>query len=93
MDWFQQSLVEARVYEVRLRVGMVPATDHLQWQVEAFDAETRVLIASTSLAHASLAEWPAALRPAVRALENAIADVLEDPFAAYPARGASGDVE
>lgn len=63
-DWYQQSLTPPEVVEVRIRLGFVPETDHVQAQVDVFDPVTMAQVACWSHPHAHMSQWGALLEAA-----------------------------
>jgi hypothetical protein len=78
-EWYQQQLTQPDVLEVRIRLGIVPETDHAQVLVELFDPITGVLQAQASIPHERLANWPTLLTWATDKAGIWLADRLE-PF-------------
>lgn len=60
-DWYQQALTPPAVTELRIRLGVIPETEHAQVLVELWDPITGVLSAQASVPHDRLANWPALL--------------------------------
>lgn len=54
MDWYQQSFVEHEVLEIGLRIGVVPASDHVQVVAEVYEPRTAVLLGQWSIHHGPL---------------------------------------
>jgi len=52
--WSQQVLIEPQAIEARLRIGIVPASNHAQIQIEVMDPGSKTLIAMESKPHLSL---------------------------------------
>lgn len=78
-DWYQQQLTPTEVYELNIRLGIIPSTDHAQALVEVKDPMTNILIAQWSGPHTKWDAWPALLdRAAAKAYENL--GLLLDPF-------------
>jgi len=61
-DWYQQVLTPPDVFEVRIRLGVVPETDHAQCLVEIFDPVTGVQMGMKSCPHDSIANVAGLLR-------------------------------
>lgn len=78
-DWYQQSLIPPEVVEVRIRLGLVPETDHTQAMVEMFDPMTGAVLAQWSAPHGPLAHWYRLLDEAVRKTQEFIGSVVQ-PF-------------
>lgn len=78
-NWYQQSLTPPEVVEVRARVGIVAATDHLQALVEAFDPMTGVLIGQWSQPHVPLRQMGTLLEWVAATMRSAVQDLTE-PF-------------
>lgn len=56
-DWYQQALTPPEVLELRIRLGVIPSTDHVQCLVELLDPVTSVLVAQASVPHAKMGAW------------------------------------
>lgn len=54
--WSQTTLFPPDVVEIRLRVGVVRSSDHLQWQLEAWSATDDTLLSMEATPHRSMAE-------------------------------------
>lgn len=78
-DWYQQVLTPPEVVEVRIRLGLVPETDHAQVLVEIFDPVTGVQGGMKSIPHERLANFPTLLKWAVSVAEEWVQDRIE-PF-------------
>jgi hypothetical protein len=78
-DWYQQSLTPPDVLEVRIRLGVIPATDHVQVQVDLYDPMTSILVGQWSKPHGALATWPAMLDEAAAKAHQMLGDAVE-PF-------------
>lgn len=78
-DWYQQQLTPSEVYEINLRVGAIPSTDHVQWLVEVKDPLTGVLIAQAAGPHYSYTRLPEAVEDAC-AKVRALVDATLAPF-------------
>lgn len=78
-EWYQMVLTPPDVVEVRIRVGLVPETDHAQVMVEMFDPVTKVQMAQASVPHERLANYPALLAWAVGKVLDWISEQIE-PF-------------
>ena len=78
-DWYQGVLTPPDVVEVRIRLGLVPETDHAQCLVEMFDPVTGVQMAQASNPHEALAQWPHLLTWAVSRANEWVAEAVE-PF-------------
>lgn len=76
-DWYQQQLTPSEVYEVNIRLGIIPSTDHAQILVEMKDSMTGILIGQWSIQHAKHDTWRALLERAtgraVSMIEQSIA--------------------
>lgn len=77
--WVQLGLIPPDVLELTLRLGVVPASHHLQWQLEVRSATDGVLLGLVSTPHAELDRWPAELQQVGEELHRALAAVVE-PF-------------
>jgi len=67
------------VWDLHLRVGLVPGADHCQLQLEVTAPRTQELLAMTSRPHVRMED----LRPEVESLADllcAYADILSEPF-------------
>lgn len=78
-DWYQQVLTPPEVVEVRIRLGLVPETDHAQVLVEMFDPVTKVQQAMASIPHERIDAWPHLLDWA-RSKANDWIDSTLEPF-------------
>lgn len=78
-DWYQQVLTPPEVVELRIRLGIVPETDHAQVLVEMFDPVTGVQQAMASIPHERIDNWPALLDWA-RSKANDWLEQTLDPF-------------
>lgn len=50
-DWAQTTLLGVEVIEVTIKLGMIPARDHVQAWIEVKDPTTDVLLAQASIPH------------------------------------------
>lgn len=64
-DWWQQAITPPDVVEITLKVGIIPAADHVQWMIEAKDPRTGVLLGQVSNPHGTFTEYTAHLEEAV----------------------------
>lgn len=78
-DWYQQVLTPPDVIECRIRVGIVPSQDHVQYLVELYEPTTGVLIAQWSAPHGSMHALPAGLERC-RAKAAEMIDGATEPF-------------
>ena len=78
-DWYQQVLTPPDVLELRIRLGLIPETDHAQVLVELLDPITGVLQAQASIPHEALARWDRLLDWARSKADDWIAETIE-PF-------------
>lgn len=78
-DWYQQVLTPPEVVEVRIRLGLVPETDHAQVLVEIFDPVTGVQQGMKSIPHDRLANYSHLLKWATDVAEEWVASTIE-PF-------------
>lgn len=78
-DWYQQALTPAQVYEINIRVGVIPSEDHAQVLAEMKDPTNGVLLAQWSMPHTNMHGLRAAVQRAkAKALEWLDGEV--DPF-------------
>ena len=78
-NWYQTQLIPPDVIEFRLRFGVVPEQDHVQWLVEAFDPVTGAQISMISGPHGSLAGFMLHLDTAISELRILVESSVE-PF-------------
>jgi hypothetical protein len=78
-QWYQEALVPPEVVEVRIRLGVIPTTDHAQVLVEVLNPVTGVLIAQWSAPHQRLREWPSLLELATHKADELLGAAVE-PF-------------
>lgn len=78
-DWYQPVLTPPDVLELRIRLGFVPTTDHVQALVELYDPITGVQQAQASIPHDRLANWPALFDWARSKADDWLTEALE-PF-------------
>lgn len=84
--WQQLGLFEPDCFEVRMRIGVVPAGNHVQVLVEALDPRTKELFAMSSIPHHHLTNvWVA-----VAAGYAEVLRFLEEHLEPFPT-GASDD--
>lgn len=57
-SWFQQQLTASEVYELNIRLGVIPSTDHAQGLVELKDPLTGILIGQWAAPHTKWDNWP-----------------------------------
>jgi hypothetical protein len=69
--WYQQLMVQPEVYEVVIRVGVIPEVDHAQVQLELNDPVTGTLRGLVSWPHLEVKDLAAKL-------EAVVADILAD---------------
>lgn len=55
--WFQQVLLAEEVLEVRVRIGLIPSRDHVQWLIEVVDPTVERLIDAKSVPHRDLERY------------------------------------
>lgn len=77
--WYQQSLTPPEVYEITVKVGLIPSTDHAQVWWEVADPTTRVLIGSGSHHHCTIAQALPVLEVQLEKLVRLV-DGLVEPF-------------
>lgn len=77
--WYQQSLTPPAVYEINVRIGVIPASNHMQALVEIKDPTTGILLGQRSRPHAELAQAEAVIDWAVRETLRLFDDNVE-PF-------------
>lgn len=56
-DWYQQALTPPEVIELRIRIGIIPESDHCQALAELIDPISGALVAQWSVAHAPADSW------------------------------------
>lgn len=78
-DWYQMQLTPSEVYELNIRVGVIPQTDHAQCMVELKDPTTGVQIAMWSSPHGRWDSWPHMLDTALAKAHAQLGQALE-PF-------------
>lgn len=78
-DWYQQVLTPPEVVELRIRLGLIPSTDHCQVLVELFDPVSGVQQAQASIPHERIAQWPHLLDWARGKADEWVAEAVE-PF-------------
>lgn len=78
-DWYQQTLTPPDIIEVRIRLGVIPQSNHAQAMVELVDPVTGILIANWSQPHANAANWQELLDKATGKAHEYLGDHLE-PF-------------
>lgn len=78
-NWEQLSLIDDRVYEVTLKVGIVAETDHVQLQLEAKDPRTDHLIELQSQWDVDIHSRTSALDAYIARLRSLIME-LSGPF-------------
>lgn len=79
MDWYQQALTPPEVLELNIRIGVIPAQDHIQVLVELKDPMTGVLTGQWSLPHTAMRGQADAIEWALVKARAALADHTE-PF-------------
>lgn len=78
-EWYQQSLLQVDVVELRIRLGIIPERHHAQALVELVDPTTGVQIAQWSRPSADAATWYHLLEEAVAKAHEQLAATI-DPF-------------
>lgn len=78
-DWYQTSLLQIEVVELRLRLGIIPDRHHAQALVELVDPVSGVQIAQWSRPSADAATWYDLLDEAVKKAHEQLAAAI-DPF-------------
>lgn len=78
-DWYQETLLPPEIIEARIRIGVVPSSDHVQWQIELLDPLSGILTASESQPHATLTQLPEALADIMRRTLRLL-DTAAGPF-------------
>lgn len=78
-DWWQQSLTPPSVYEVTIRLGVIPEADHAQAQAEMKDPTTGILLAQWSAPHSTVHGLGRLIDEAVRKALHWI-DAEVEPF-------------
>jgi hypothetical protein len=78
-DWYQQVLTPPEVFEIRIRLGFVPETDHAQALVEMFEPTTGVQMGMASIPHERIANFPHLFEWAVSKATDWITEQIE-PF-------------
>lgn len=78
-EWYQDALISPEVREVRLRVGLIPSTDHVQVMAEMLDPMTGVLLAQWSCPHGTMHSLPRMLDRARSKIDEWLGDAAE-PF-------------
>lgn len=77
--WVQLGLIPPDVLEIHLRLGVVPASQHLQWLLEVQSATDGVLLGLVSTPHVDLGHWQRELVQVFAEVTRALAAVVE-PF-------------
>lgn len=77
--WYQQALTPPEVFELNIRIGVIPSQDHVQALVELKDPMTGVLIGQWSWPHTTLRRQADAIDWAAEKARAALADQSE-PF-------------
>jgi hypothetical protein len=78
-DWYQQALTPPDVIECRVRIGVIPSTDHVQALVEILDPTTNVLIGQWSQPHTTTRQLGVTIEWALRQARDAIEETIP-PF-------------
>lgn len=78
-DWYQQSLLQVEVIELRIRLGIIPERHHAQALVELVDPSSGVQIAQWSRPSADAATWYSLLDEAVQKAHEQLGAAI-DPF-------------
>lgn len=78
-EWYQQSLLQVEVVELRIRLGIIPDRDHAQALVELVNPVDGVQIAQWSRPSADSARWYELLEEAVQKAHEQLARTI-DPF-------------
>lgn len=84
LSWRQEALFPPLMVEGTLRLGVVPADDHLRWQIEVSDPATKELIAMQSAWGRSLRGTQVLTAEPVNRLEQLLADYVEAYFTEWP---------
>lgn len=75
--WMQLPMFPADAVEVRIRFGVVPSANHVQWLVELIDPATKELLGMESMPHGELARWSPELYRAGLVAAEMIRTILE----------------
>lgn len=78
-DWYQTSLLQVEVVELRIRLGIIPERHHAQALVELVDPVSGVQIAQWSRPSADAATWYELLEEAVQKAHEQLGAAI-DPF-------------
>lgn len=78
-DWYQTSLLQVEVVELRIRLGIIPERAHAQALVELVDPVSGVQIAQWSRPSADAATWYELLEEAVQKAHEQLGAAI-DPF-------------
>lgn len=78
-EWYQQALTAPEVFELNVRIGVIPESDHAQALVEVKDPLTGVLIAQCSWPAEKATQWTALLQVVSRKAERLLGELIE-PF-------------
>lgn len=70
LEWTQLSLLPYEVVEIDLRIGVVPESDHLQWQITVRDPAAGALLGMLSSPAVSASQWRRQLAAITSALEQ-----------------------
>ena len=77
--WAQLSLLDPDVFEITLRIGVVPEADHLQWQLDVRDPSSSALLGMVSSPAQSASRWQNAVTAIERELREKLGHRI-DPF-------------
>lgn len=75
----QPALFERVGVEIRLRFGVLPEADHLQWMVEVIEVPTDILRGASSMPHARLVGVADEIEAAIAVFRDVARDAV-DPF-------------
>lgn len=78
-SWYQQALTPPDVFQIDVRIGCIPETDHVQALVELKDPTTGILLAQASYPHAGIGQHHVVVEWAMARALVLLEDVLS-PF-------------
>ena len=81
LHWTQGVLMRPELLEVRLRVGLIPADDHIRLQLEVLNPSTKELYAMHSIPHRRIHELDHEMQRMGTRLQDSFDQYLDrDPF-------------
>lgn len=76
-SWYQQALRPPAVFELNVRLGLIPEEDHAQALVELKDPISGALLGQWSAPHETLRGYPQLLHWAVSQAVQAVDELLD----------------